>query len=223
MDNNLHEECVKYMQKSKLISLYLAKKEYSRFLTESKLLNNELIQLIKEYPNTFNAYLIACTVSMTNNEEMAKISEETGDWRYALEALCCCSEILENTVGPLGSNPEKEKPIQLLIFKVRDMIGICCTLSNLNNVHTLSLTQEIMPALVQVCSNLYSKALEYHQFLEVCEQIRELYKRLFKEQYASLLIPQIRLSIEQMEYFFKKVSDITREKISLLSELQTLS
>ena len=167
--DTIKDLAVKFMQRNKMTSMYLAKEDYVAYAQNAIPLMKEAVDLTKEYPNDFAAYVVAINIVSSNVRNLTDLTEKLGD------AYCT------NAVLFMGRNINNDKCATLLVQESTQMFVVLYTiLVNLDkSLEKLqSYLDECLDRAVPICANFYKTALSFHPSLEACVHMRDFFKKL---------------------------------------------
>lgn len=221
--DTIKELAMKFMQRNKITSMYLAKEEYQKYVENAIPLIKDAVRLTEQYPEDFAAYVVAMNIVSSNIRSLNDLSEKIGD-RYCLYAFIALTNeaaLLENVVLFLGRNINNDKCATLLVQETTQMfIVIYSILLGLDQ--TLEVLQsyldECIDRALSICANLYTIALSFHPSLEACAHMREFFKKLTDDP-DGYLTPEESLRPAQMKEMYREISVYADKAIDEVSRM----
>lgn len=201
---------VRFVQKNKMNSMYLAKEDYVNYVENAVPLMRDAVKLTQEYPTDFSAYVVAINIVSSNVRQLADLTEKLGD-RYAVHAFMALKNeavLLENSVLFLGRNVGNDKCATLLVQETTQMfLFIYMILTNFDkSVGRLEeYVDECIDKALAICASLYKVALSFHPFLEACKNMREFFKKLTDDP-DGFLTPDEQLRPAQMKDMYHDIA-----------------
>lgn len=208
--DTIKDLAVRFMQRNKMTSMYLAKEDYVAYAQNAIPLMKEAVDLTKEYPNDFAAYVVAINIVSSNVRNLTDLTEKLGD-AYCTHAFCALgheAKLLENAVLFMGRNINNDKCATLLVQESTQMFVVLYTiLVNLDkSLEKLqSYLDECLDRAVPICANLYKTALSFHPSLEACVHMRDFFKKLCDDPDA-FLTPEESLRPAQIKDLYHDIA-----------------